>query len=190
MNEKHHDSIKQYVNDMIGLENDISKAIGGQLEDERIGRHSPLEALLREIVAESESRLARLKRISEEEEASVGAALKEGAMAVTGILAGLYGKVREHPVSRMVRDDMVALNTASISYSMLLTLGLSTGHSGVAQIAEEGIEVCAPFIVRLSGFLPEVVASELAEDAPLVNPAATQLVHAIVRETWDRQREA
>src|SRR5687767_6898402 len=113
MSGKHHESIKQYVNDMIGLETDISKAIRGQLEDERVTRQAKLAAILTEVVMASEQRLERLKAISKEEGGAVGAAIKEGVTTATGFLAGLYGRVREHAVSRMVRDDIIAQTTAS-----------------------------------------------------------------------------
>ncbi|RYD31900.1 MAG: hypothetical protein EOP87_13845 [Verrucomicrobiaceae bacterium] len=139
MNEKHHDSLKQYVNDMIAVERDIANAVKLQTEDDRINASGELRAVLDQIVSRSESRLVVLKKISEIEGGSLGAAVKEGITAVTGTLAGVYGKLREHPVSRMVRDDIVALEVASVSYGMLLTLGLSVGHQETVAIAEKGI---------------------------------------------------
>jgi hypothetical protein len=67
MNDKHHASLKQYVNDMIALEKDIYNAIQGQLEDERVTSQQDLPQILREAVHNSELRMAQLKLISEEE---------------------------------------------------------------------------------------------------------------------------
>ena len=184
MNEKHHASLKQYVNDMLALERAIANAVRGQLEDERVTAVSGLAGLLGEMAGGSESRIDRLKALSEAERGSVGAAIKETVTAVTGTLAGLYGKVREHPVSRMVRDDVVALNLSSTSYSMLLTLGLAVGHNGCATLAEEGLRATAKLLMKLTNMVPLVVAGELAEDAPLASPNAVQLAHAKLEEAW------
>ncbi|MCW1923828.1 hypothetical protein OKA05_14770 [Luteolibacter arcticus] len=184
MSEKHSDNIRQYVNDMIGLEADISKAIRGQLEDDRVRSVPQLVSLLDRIATASEGRLERLKAISKDEGGAFGSAIKEGVMTATGVLAGLYGKVREHPLSRMVRDDIIAQTTAATSYSMLLTLALSAGHSGCAALAEEGIKSCAPTVTLLTRELPEIVAHELAQDEPSANPAASQTALAAIREAW------
>jgi len=186
MKTTHSDSLRQYVNDMIGLEADISKAIRGQLDDDRVTGHPALTSLLREIVAGSEARLERLKALSDDEGGSLGATLKEGVMTATGVLAGLYGKMREHPVSRMVRDDIVAQTTAATSYSMLLTLGLTAGHPGVTTLAEEGVRSCAPTVTLLTRELPQIVAGELAKDEPSANPAATHTALATIREAWEQ----
>lgn len=184
MNEKHHDNIKEYVNDIIGLERDIVNAIRSQLSDDRLSEYTDLKELLGRIVSQGDARLQRFRELSEEEGGSFGQALKEGITAVTGSLAGIYGKLREHPVSRMVRDDVVALDVAATSYGMLLTLGLAVGHPSSAALAEEGLRSCAPLVIRLTDHLPLIVAHELSKDAPLVNPAASQIAGAKIREAW------
>lgn len=184
MDQDHSDSIKQYVNDVIGMERDITNAIQGQLDDDRLATHPDLKMLLAEVAAQSESRLQRFKDLSDAEDASFGATVKEGVMAVTGTLAGLYGKLREHPLSRMLRDDIVATTVAATSYTMLLTLGLAANHSAVIALAEEGLKASARFTMQLGQHLPLIVASELAKDAPLSNPGAAQLAADKMQEAW------
>ena len=184
MEDKHHGNLKQYVNDIIGMERDIANAIEGQLSDERLGEHPELRQLLEEAALQSEVRIRQFKELSEREGGTFGEAIKEGLMAVTGSLAGLYGKLREHPVSRMLRDDIVALDMRSTGYGMLLTLGISIGHTESSALAEQGLKSCAPMVVWLTGHLPLVVASEVAKDAPLANPAAPQLACEVIRDTW------
>lgn len=184
MNDKHHSSLKQYVNDMIALEKDIFHAIQGQLEDDRVTSQQDLSRILREALHNSELRASQLKVISEEEGRSLGAAVKGGITAVTGTLAGIYGKMREHPLSRMVRDDIIALDVATTSYGMLYTLALAVGHSDCARVAKRGLNECPPLVIRLTDLLPAIVAGELADDAPLKNPAAAQIAHADIRDAW------
>lgn len=186
MNEKHHDNLKMYVNDVIGLERDIINAIESQLEDERVAAHVELTALLRQAVAEAKSRSESLKALSEAEGGSFGAAIKEAATSVTGALAGVYGKIREHSVSRMLRDDIIALNVTETSYTMLYTLALGVGHSGCADLALQGVKAAPPLIVKLTDLLPGIVLKDLADDAPLSNPVAESIVTAAVRDAWKR----
>lgn len=184
MSTKRQDNIRQYVNDMIGLETDISKAIRGQLDDDRVTRRPILTSLLDGIATASERRIDALKAISKSEGGSLGAAVKEGVTTATGVLAGLYGKIREHPVSRMVRDDIVAQTTAATAYGMLLTLALSAGHAELQALAQEGLKACAPTVTLLTRELPHIVGEELAEDKPSANPAAVQASLAAIREAW------
>jgi len=184
MNEKHHSSLKQYINDMIALEKDIANAIEIQLEDERVTSQQDLPKILREALHHSEVRSAYLKNISEAEGGSLGAAVKESITAVTGTLAGIYGKMREHPLSRMVRDDIIALDVATTSYGMLYTLALAVGHSECATVAKKGLYACPPLVIALTDLLPRIVAGELADDAPLTNPAAAQIATAEIRDSW------
>ena len=187
MNEQHQASLKQYVNDVIALERDIANAVQIQIDDESTAKHPGLRGILDLIVTGSEERILLLKALSDDEGASLGAALKEGITAVAGTLAGLYGKVREHPVSRMVRDDLIAMDVSATSYGMLLTLGLAIGHSRCVELATKGLAASTPLVMRLSDILPEIVCSELAEDAPLADPSAAKTAQARIRAAWSSE---
>ncbi|MES2661428.1 MAG: hypothetical protein V4689_22600 [Verrucomicrobiota bacterium] len=185
MNEHHHASLTRYLNDMIAVERDIANAIRLQTADEEIDAYPELRSILLEIVLESEERIRLLKILSEKEGGSIGAAVKEGITTVTGVFAGLYGRVREHPVSRMVRDDIVALDVAATGYGMLLTLGLAIGHQGCAEIAARGLVMCPQRVLRLTHLLPEIVYRELSRDAPLdCDPAAVATARDQIRTAW------
>ncbi|WAC20729.1 hypothetical protein OVA24_04955 [Luteolibacter sp. SL250] len=182
--EKHQDNLKMYVNDVIGLERDIINAIEGQLEDDRVKAHPQLSGVLRGIVAGANSRLETLKSISEEEGGTFGAAIKEAAMSVTGVLAGIYGKLREHPLSRIVRDDRMAMNMTETSYAMLYTLALAVGHGRCADLALSGINTAAPQVLQLTDLLPQIILQELAADAPLENPDVADKVVDVIHRAW------
>lgn len=186
MTDPHADSLRQYINDVIGMERDIVNAIRGQLEDQRLSYHAELKTLLEAVAAKGESRLERFKHLADAQDGTVGAALKEGVMAVTGSLAGIYSKLREHPVSRMLRDDITATTVAATAYGMLLTLSIGTGHGECAALAEEGLNDSASFTMGLARHLSLVVASELAHDAPLPNPAAAQIAGDKIHAAWSQ----
>ena len=184
MNSNHHYSLRQYLNDVIDLERNIRNAVHSQSDDSGLEAYPELRQLLLEIVNGSDERIAALERLSTQEGGSVGAALMEGINTVTGTLAGLYEKVREHPVSKMVRDDIIALHMASTGYGMLLTLSLGIGHNECADLSLKCMSCFPRLILGLTDLLPTIVLEELAQDAPLSSPAAAQVAIAHIRDVW------
>ena len=185
MNEEHHANLKMYVNDVIALERQIAGAVRTQAEDDSTLKHPGFRNVLLEIAGHSEDRITLLKELSDAEGGSLGATVKEGITTVTGVLAGLYGKIRKHEVSRMVRDDIIAMDVAAISYSMLLTLGLAIGHRRCVELATLGLNACPSTVVRLTNLMPAIVIAELAEDAPLADPSAAEAAVIRIREAWN-----
>lgn len=185
MNDAHQANLQQYINDVIAMEEDILQALKVQVEYHRVEAHAGLKEALLEIMRASGERLQDLREISDNEGGCLGAVIKEGITAVAGTLAGIYGKVREHPVSRMVRDDIIAMDVAATSYGMLLTLGLSLGHPGCEQIARKGLMFCPGLVVRLTDLMPYIVVGGLAEDGPLSHPAAAHVARAAIRDAWE-----
>lgn len=185
MNEEHHASLKMYVNDVIALERQIADAVRIQSEDDSTSAHPEFRGVLLEIVGQSEDRISLLKELSDAEGGSLGATVKEGITAVTGVLTGLYEKIRKHEVSRMVRDDIVAMDVAAVSYSMLLTLGLAIGHRRCVELATLGLNACPPLVVRLTDLMPAIVVAELAADAPLADAGAAEAAATRIREAWN-----
>jgi hypothetical protein len=184
MDEKHHDHFIAYVNDMLAVERDLAQAVRGQLEDERIDRHAGLRDVLLDCVSGSEARAEILGKFAHGTGGVLGAAVKGTVMAVAGTLAGIYGRLRDHPVSRMVRDDIIALDVAVTGYGMLLTLGRCLDHKECIAFAQLALLGCPPLVARLDHVLPLVIAAELAEEAPLVNAAGAELAQDAIRQVW------
>ncbi|MGV3660746.1 MAG: hypothetical protein ACO1TE_11200, partial [Prosthecobacter sp.] len=96
-------------------------------------------------------------------------ALKEAVTSVTGALAGLYGKVRKHPLSRILRDNYTALSLATVAYEMLHTTALGLGKQALADTALKHLKEIAPLIMAVTKIMPEVVLQELAADDPAID---------------------
>ncbi|MBK1882062.1 hypothetical protein JIN85_06525 [Luteolibacter pohnpeiensis] len=173
------------MNDVISMERDIIQAVSEQLEDERVIANLELRRWLKQMIAESADRLDCLKLVAEEEGASLGVAVKEATGVVAGTLSQMFGKLRDHPLANMVRDDLIAMNLTETNYSMLYTLALAVGHSKCADIAFNGVESAPPIILALTEMLPGLVTSDLALEAPLVNPEAEATVLAAVHDAWN-----
>lgn len=184
IHEKHRESLTMYVNDVIALERDIINAVDSQLEDSDVVAHPSLAVILKQIVAGSELRIAKLQELSAAEGGSMGASVKEAVMGVAGSLAGMYGKLREHPVSRMVRDDRVAMNVLETSYGMLYTLALGIGHAATAEVALGGLNAAPPLVLKLTDLLPGIILRELSQDASLQNGTVEKTVLEAIHNAW------
>jgi hypothetical protein len=84
----------------------------------------------------------------------------------------------------MVRDDITAAGIAATSYSMLLTLALAFDHTECQALALRSLHQCPGIVIRLHDLLPYIVVGELAEDAPVSNPAAAQVAQMHFKDAW------
>ncbi len=116
-----------------------------------------------------------------------GTVVKEAVAAAAGTLAGIYGKVRPHPVSRMLRDDATALSLAAIGYSMLHTAAVALREARVATVAQRHLRDVTPLVMHLGRVIPAAVVVELGEDFPNVDADAAQHGVAAVREAWAQE---
>ncbi|GEP46464.1 hypothetical protein [Brevifollis gellanilyticus] len=181
--EEAQDTLQMYVNDMLAVEQDTAKAIASQSEDANVLK-MPAANLVRELASAAQARVQALDSLSNEMGGGVGKAMKEAVASVAGALAGLYGKVRTHPVSRMLRDDYVALSLAVEGYSMLHTTALALGHTRVAALAERHMREITPQVMRLAKAIPPVVVAELAKDFPELDPSAANRGAVACQEAW------
>lgn len=177
------DILRTYVNDMIAVERDVYNAVTGQSEDENVHRHPEVAALISAIATASQNRLASLEVASERLKGTLGATIKEAVAAATGTLAGLYGKMRKHPVSKMLRDDHVALSLCATAYGMLYTTALYFDDEDLSVTSLEHLNGITPQIKKLTSLLPAVVARELAADHP-GSPEAAAIAQEAIEAAW------
>lgn len=183
-NDTQTDILRMYLNDMVALETDIHGAVHGQRDDERVKMDPAVEALVVRIHDSTRARLNDMEAHAAALKAGTGGMIKEAVAGVTGALAGLYGKVRKHPVSRMLRDDYTALSLAATAYSMLYTTALAFRDLAVANVALRHLRGVTPLIMELSDIIPQVVMRELAEDDPSIDTASAELARTNTREAW------
>jgi len=176
-------NLRMYVNDMLALEADITKAVHGQTEDERVKEEPGIRELLKDIAETSARRKYSLEQLSKQLEGRFGAMMKEAVMATAGTLAGLYGMVRKHPVSRMLRDDHVALNLAATAYGMLYTTAVTYDDDQIAEIALEHLNELPRQIMKLTRAIPSVVVKELTGGEP-ASLEAESLANEAIETAW------
>ena len=178
-----------YLNDMVALEREIHDAVHGQMNDERVKANPAVKALVEKIHAAAKVRLSDMETHAAALGGSPGKAVKEAVATVAGTLAGLYDKIRKHPVSRMLRDDTVALNLAATAYSMLYTTALALRDLPVANVALRHLRGIPPHVIELTKIIPEVVVRELAADNPDIDQTVVALARKNTRAAWTARRQ-
>jgi hypothetical protein len=157
-------ALQRHVHDMLALAKHIYEAIQRQhkapeleMYPEAVKWVSTIENMLAKHVGTLESYLNGLG-------GDTASAMKKALARLSGTIAGLYGRMREHEVSRMLRDDYTAVSMLAISYEMLHTVGLAHREMQIAQIALAHLKDLTPIIVELSRVVPHVVAAEVAHE--------------------------
>lgn len=157
-------ALRQYVNDMSALDKHILEALERQYDDARV----KADAKVYDFVGKSKSLFQRhgnelathVARLG----SGVGDTVKSAVTGALGAFAGLYDKVRKDPVSRMLRDDYVAFNLASISYTMLHTTALAFRDQPLADLALSQLKELTPLIIHANEIVPPAVAAELRDE--------------------------
>lgn len=163
------DNLRMYVNDTAAMARHIEGAFAQQKEDKDVQTNAAARELIKRMHVTLVRQREAMERHAEDAGGGVGAALKEAVTSVTGALAGLYGKVRKHPLSRILRDNYTAISLACVAYEMLHTTALGLGKQALADTALRHIKELAPLIIDITKAIPEVVLQELAADDPAID---------------------
>lgn len=177
-------TLQLYVNDMVALERDIKEALDAQCDDDEIEKHPEASALVREIAFLTDARLSAVSDLALTLGGGAGKALKEAVATAAGALAGIYGKLRKHPVSRMLRDDHTALSLGATGYSMLYTTAVALRDARTAGLAQRHLRELTPLVIRLGQVIPGAVVAELSDEFPNVDMEAAERGSAATEEAW------
>jgi ferritin-like metal-binding protein YciE len=179
------DTLRGYVNDMLAVERDIHAAFRRHKEDRGAKTYPEAARVLQQIEDRVDAHVASLQRCLER----LGdgeSTLKAAVGAVLGAVAGVYGKLRDDRVSRMLRDDYTAICFACVCYEVLHTTALALGHDEVAKLALEHLRDYAPAVMALGEVVPTVVTKELEREGTLRGGGESVAHRAAenTREAW------
>jgi ferritin-like metal-binding protein YciE len=180
--EKHQQTVADYVGDMVALESHIEEALDRQLKETKDDPEA-LAAVQRfhdMVKAHRDS----LKSLQDEVGSTASNPIIEAGSTLLGKAAGAINLVRTEGISKGLRDDYAAFSLAAISYSMLHTTALSLGNRKVADVAERYLTDYAGAIERINEVMPGVVERELAKDGHKTDPGAVKATNAMVAKAW------
>lgn len=170
-------AINSYITDMLSLEDHISKALKGQIND--LKNHPDLAAEIRQVSQLVEHHIADLRSLAERRKAGgVAEAVKRAGAAVAGAAAGIIDLVRTEGLPKDLRDDYTAFSLATVSYVMLLSSAMSLNDQPVSELAERHLKQYTKVVMKLNNILPSAVIAELREEGL---PAREEQLPAIAR---------
>jgi ferritin-like metal-binding protein YciE len=185
VDEKHRQTIADYVSDMAALESHIEEALDRQLIE---FKDDPAAlAAVRAFHDMVKQHRDTLKTMEEETGKTIGTSIKEAGAALIGKAAGIINFVRTEGISKGLRDDYAAFNLAAVSYSMLHTTATALGDSRVAALAERHLRDHADAIMRINDVMPGVVTRELEKDGHRADNAAVQATREAVLRSWQQR---
>jgi hypothetical protein len=175
--------LRGYVNDMLAVERDLHAAFRRHKEDRAVRTYPAAQRLLQDVENRIDDHMAGLERALERLGESPSG-LKTAVGAVLGAVAGIYGKIRDDRVSRMLRDDYTALCFACVCYEMLHTTALALHNGEVARLALLHMQDYTPAVMAIGSVLPTVVIDELVREGKVA------IEGQVARQAADYTRDA
>jgi hypothetical protein len=167
-------ALRKLVGDMLALERHILAALDRQRASARLAElpeaSTTIDAIDR-LLARHITAFEHYLRGFSGGDGARPAPIKQAVTRLAGALAGLYDRVREHEVSRMLRDDYAALSLTAMSYEMLHTTALALHEPNLAQLALAHLQDLSPQLSELARIIPYVVATEVGGDVSVAAEA-------------------
>lgn len=159
--------ISKHVRDMLAVENEMHAAFRRQKKDDRLSKLPRAASVVSEIEDTIDRHLEALRRCLSRYGAGEST-LKQAVGSVLGAAAGIYNGMRsDEPVSRMLRDDYIALSTAVVCYEMLHVTALAAGEQKTADLALEHLKEYAPLVIAITETLPHALVEEMGREGKL-----------------------
>lgn len=178
--------IRKHLSDMLAVEEHILEAIERQRTDEEVREHLEANTILIEIERVLRVHTDALRDLANQYGAGGESLVKRAVTEALGFMAGLYDKVRDHKVSRMMRDNYAALSLAAMSYTALHTFGLAVRESRIAEVALRHLEEVTPLLIEISRTLPQLVVAEVGDRLDQqVDASAIQSAIRNTQRAWD-----
>jgi hypothetical protein len=179
------DTLQKYVSDMIAVEDHIASAVSRQTDHEDVYKHSPQASqIIQNISQTTKQHSEHLKQHLDAIGGDSAKGLKEVATSALGAVAGMYDKVRNETVSKMLRDDYTALNLAAVGYTMLHTTGLALQDQKTADFALRHLKDYTSIIMQINQIIPAVVVADLKDDVPTLNQTSIQQAIQNTQDAW------
>jgi hypothetical protein len=182
------DVLREYVGDMLAVEKHTLDSIERQVNDERVKEYWEAYELILKIETTLNEHTQALERYLSSIDKGVGSLLKKAATSATGVVAGIYSRLRpEDPVSRDLRDNYTSLSLAAISYTMLYTTAHALNESKVSNLALKHLNEITPLITEISRVMPNVVAQELSKEKKLDHPSIAKEAVDATQKAWNKE---
>lgn len=177
--------LNTYLADMHAVEKHILEAVERQINDDDIKAYPEASRAVGTLQSTLKRHCTALEaKMDNREGGNVQKVVKEAVGGALGFVAGLYDKVRDDEVSRMIRDDYTATSLAAVSYHMLHTTALGLKNGEIADLALRHLKDLTPILVDLSKVVCHVVAKELADENKVFDGTVGAQAVRNTQEAW------
>jgi hypothetical protein len=178
--------VNKHLSDMLAAEEHILQAIERQRNFEEVRDNVDVNELIIKIERVLKQHVEALEELNEEYDVDQRSSVKEALTNVMGRLAGLYDKLRDHPLSRILRDNYTALSLSAMGYTTMHTYGLAVKEDRIADLAQSHLKDVTPLLVEISEVLPGVTANEITQehDYP-VDGSVGEQARQNTQEAWN-----
>ncbi len=184
------ETLRTYTGDQLALQKHIVEQINRQLNDEDMRPFTRAVDFLTRLEITLNSNVSSLEDHLEELGAGGSSlAVKSAITAMTGLVAGLFARFRHHPASKMLRDDYIALNVATMGYTMLHTTGLALNSKDTADVALEHLGDLTSYVMELNELVPDVVTHELLKEMPSIDLSIARQATHNTQAVWRHQHQ-
>ncbi|MBO6522804.1 MAG: hypothetical protein JJ971_03180 [Balneolaceae bacterium] len=160
-----------YTNDLLNFNKHFLSVVRSQKTSDTLNNTKAVD-LLHNIDIALTTQINELENFDDFVEESRFEFFKEKAATLFGTIAGNIDTLRKDPVSKILRDDYIALSMLSSGYTMLYTAALVNENENLANFAQNSLTRVAQLITDTNQTIPFVVAEELAESDTDVNAIA------------------
>lgn len=176
---------RRYLSDLIAVHTHVHDAIARHQEDSALAKVPGALRCIENVVAS----LARSQRLLEDRAQVLGGQgalgnIKEALTTVSGLFAGLYGRVRPETASRALRDDYTALHFLFSCTAMLHATSRALGDKPTCTITAGIMRDLPPLILDVADLIPHAVLLELAKDHPDLDHSADDSAIREVKSAW------
>lgn len=180
-------NIKKYATDLLALQRHLLSAVKKQQTSDKVTQKEAIELFYQLNLTLSE----QATRFESAVEAlgghvNVREEIKNKLAGFTGSIAALVDTVRKDTVSKMIRDDYIALSMLAAGYKMLHTSALIANEENLVKLTREHLGTIAKLITETSKVLPMVVARELSDD-PEVGEEIGNLAVENTQKAWSAE---
>jgi ferritin-like metal-binding protein YciE len=177
------EAVNSYITDMLALEQHISKALEGQVQD--LKDYPEVTGEIRQALGAIGGHITTLEMLAKARGGEGGGgAIKKVGSALLGLGAAAVHLVRNEGMPKNLRDDYTAFSLATIGYVMLHTTALSLGDRETGDIARRHLSDYAGFVMSFNNIIPSATIRFLQEEGLPVRQDVLAEVNENVRGVW------
>jgi hypothetical protein len=173
------------------LEEELYKKIEQHLLHPNLTRHPDAKEILhgaKEILRKHYDHLnLALDQISLGKNEKKGSALGSFITDDSEIMNGANQESVQEQISKMLHDDYVALNVATIGNAFIHTMALAAESKEIADASLEHLANLALYIIRMNELVPIVLARELSDQFPDIRKDISEIALRNIQSAWQRQ---